>query len=567
MSRSRSALLGPLMALALPALLILGGGLAAASPAAAEGKSIIVLDGSGSMWGQIGGRPKLEIAREALGEVLNSIPAETELGLMAYGHREKGSCEDIEMMVPPAAGTAAAIADAAGSMRFLGKTPLSEAVRRAAAELRSTEEKATVILITDGIETCNADPCALGRELEASGVDFTAHVVGFGLTQDEGRQVACLAENTGGRYIEAKDARTLVDALQSTVAEAQPVAAPEPAPPEPTPAPTPQVVEFNLAPVVRLAADGPAEAVDFPGSVEVYTRTADGSRGEMVAQQYGLRPMSVDPGSYVLVVDQDEVMAETEVTVTADATAQPELVLNAGYLTLRPVTEAGGDVVDGSSVTLRSSDREVFHYGEATRLLPAGAYDYVVAIGNGTIQGQVTVEAGKSVTQDAVVAVGVAVINTFYVPGMAMEDSGQWIEIFAAKTALDGSRKSINGGYGTGLEFTLPPGDYLAYARKDEAEAELPFTVRPNERAEVAVVLNAGVLAVSAPGARSIELFAAAPAIDGSRKSIRFEYGETINLTFPPGAYLAVADYEAGPREAPATVAAGERTEVTIAAP
>ena len=125
-------------------------------------------------------------------------------------------------MVPPAAGTAQAITDAANAMKFLGKTPLTEVVRLAAAELKSTEEKATVILITDGIETCEADPCALGAELEASGVDFTAHVVGFGLTAEEGATVACLAENTGGKYIEAKDAGSLVDALKTTVAVAEP---------------------------------------------------------------------------------------------------------------------------------------------------------------------------------------------------------------------------------------------------------------------------------------------------------------------------------------------------------
>ena len=177
-----------------------------ADPVLAEGQSIIVLDASGSMWGQIEGRPKLEIAREALGSVLAEMPPETEMGLMAYGHREKGSCSDIELVVAPAPGTAEAITSAANAMKFLGKTPLTEAVRQAAVELKSTEAKATVILITDGIETCEADPCALGAELEASGVDFTAHVVGFGLTAEEGATVACLAENTGGRYIEAKDA-------------------------------------------------------------------------------------------------------------------------------------------------------------------------------------------------------------------------------------------------------------------------------------------------------------------------------------------------------------------------
>lgn len=101
--------------------------------AGAEGRSIIVLDASGSMWGQIGGRPKLDIAREALAEVLGDLPAGSEVGLMAYGHREKGSCEDIELLVPPGPGTGPAIAAAANALQFKGKTPLTEAVRRAAA--------------------------------------------------------------------------------------------------------------------------------------------------------------------------------------------------------------------------------------------------------------------------------------------------------------------------------------------------------------------------------------------------------------------------------------------------
>ncbi len=159
--------------------------------AAAADRAIIVLDASGSMWGQIDGTPKLEIARQTLRSVLQTLPADLELGLMAYGHREKGNCEDIELIVPPAAGTGAAIVAAADGMKFLGKTPLTAAVRQAAEALRYTEDKATVVLITDGLETCNADPCAVGNELEQSGVDFTAHVVGFGLSEEEGRQVAC----------------------------------------------------------------------------------------------------------------------------------------------------------------------------------------------------------------------------------------------------------------------------------------------------------------------------------------------------------------------------------------
>jgi len=185
--------------------------------ALAEGPMIIVMDGSGSMWGQIDGRAKLEIARDTVADVLDGLPADRALGLLAYGHREKGNCDDIELIVAPQANSSPAILSAVRSMRFLGKTPLTQAVRQAAEALRYTEQAASVVLVTDGLETCEADPCALGTELAELGLKFTAHVVGFGLTEQEGAAVACLAENTGGLYIQAKNAKGLADALDATL--------------------------------------------------------------------------------------------------------------------------------------------------------------------------------------------------------------------------------------------------------------------------------------------------------------------------------------------------------------
>lgn len=243
-----------------------------ASPAAAQTTTMIVMDGSGSMWGQIDGRPKLEIARETAAEALAGLPEGRVLGLMAYGHRRRGDCSDIELLVPPAAGGAATILEAVNAMRFQGKTPLTEAVRQAAAALRSTEAPATVVLVTDGIETCEADPCALAAELEASGVDFTAHVIGFGLTRDEGAAVACIAENTGGRYLQASDAEALTEALAQTVGGAE--TPPAQAPPEPEPPEESRhfpgavwMPGFSIGPTGRsFGPDSPDPAAfDFPG--------------------------------------------------------------------------------------------------------------------------------------------------------------------------------------------------------------------------------------------------------------------------------------------------------------
>ena len=96
-----------------------------ALPAMAAGKTIIVLDGSGSMWGQIDGTTKIEIARDTLRKVMGTLPQDTELGLVAYGHREKGSCSDIEIAISPATGTAGAVADFADNLNPKGKTPLT----------------------------------------------------------------------------------------------------------------------------------------------------------------------------------------------------------------------------------------------------------------------------------------------------------------------------------------------------------------------------------------------------------------------------------------------------------
>ena len=87
------------------------------------------------MWGQIDGRPKLEIAREAVADVVTRLPAEQELGLIAYGHRSKGNCGDIELLVPP--GNVEALTD--GLLAHFGDR--ARARRQAKAARRAAESR------------------------------------------------------------------------------------------------------------------------------------------------------------------------------------------------------------------------------------------------------------------------------------------------------------------------------------------------------------------------------------------------------------------------------------------
>ncbi len=201
------------------------------APAAPSGpgSAMLVLDASGSMWGQIDGKTKIEIAREAVGAMLQSWPRNQQLGLMAYGHRSKGNCADIEVLKAPATVDVAAMQQTVNALQPKGMTPISASVRMAAEQLKFSERKATVILVSDGEETCHADPCALGAELEKLGVDFTAHVVGFDIDKNPKAkaQLQCLASSTGGRYLDAKDAGELNKALRE-VTQAPPAAPAKP---------------------------------------------------------------------------------------------------------------------------------------------------------------------------------------------------------------------------------------------------------------------------------------------------------------------------------------------------
>lgn len=201
--------------------------LALAPPTLAQERqnTILVLDASGSMWGQIDGVNKITIAREVVADILAEFPADQNLGFVAFGHRERGQCSDIQTLVPPAPGSADQIIGIVEALNPRGMTPMTDAVIAAAQALRHTEQAATVILVSDGIETCNPDPCAAARALEAAGVDFTAHVIGFDVSGEAEAlmQMQCIAEETGGRFLTADNAQELSQALREVTATLMPV--------------------------------------------------------------------------------------------------------------------------------------------------------------------------------------------------------------------------------------------------------------------------------------------------------------------------------------------------------
>lgn len=204
------------------------------APARAEGNLFYILDGSGSMWAEFEGRTRIEVARDLLSDRLPKWQAEnTNIGLIAYGHNRKGDCTDIEVLVELGPAQPEALEQAIRSISPKGKTPIAASIDLVAQRLRTSEDSAHVILVSDGLETCHPDPCGSVRRLRALGIAFTMDVVGFDVTEEERAQLQCLAKEAGGTYFSAASAPEAIQALEEgekNVADAMqlvPIAPPE----------------------------------------------------------------------------------------------------------------------------------------------------------------------------------------------------------------------------------------------------------------------------------------------------------------------------------------------------
>ncbi|WP_316364708.1 VWA domain-containing protein [Candidatus Thiodiazotropha sp. CDECU1] len=187
------------------------------SPETVGKNRLFILDGSGSMWGQIDNRSKIEIAKDVMKKMVGTLSAQDQLGLLVYGHRRKGDCNDVELVYPMAGINHSAMSQQIDAIQPKGKTPITESVEQAVDLVRTLEDEAEIVLVSDGLETCKRDPCEAVKQAKQAGVRFRLHVVGFDLKKEETAQLKCMAEAGGGRYVLAKNAHELNSGIEEVV--------------------------------------------------------------------------------------------------------------------------------------------------------------------------------------------------------------------------------------------------------------------------------------------------------------------------------------------------------------
>jgi Ca-activated chloride channel family protein len=185
---------------------------------------LILIDSSYSMKDKLGeGEPKMISAKRVLESTLARIPPDVNIGLRVFGQGYSGSpeidCQQSSLLVSIGNGNRRSIIEQVRQLRPFGLTPLTFALMQAERDLRRANGQKTIILISDGAETCGGDPCEYISRLHRLGVNIKVDIVGLGLRRerDARGQLNCIAEHSGGKYYDANSAAELADSISHMV--------------------------------------------------------------------------------------------------------------------------------------------------------------------------------------------------------------------------------------------------------------------------------------------------------------------------------------------------------------
>ncbi|MGY1944137.1 vWA domain-containing protein [Nocardia asiatica] len=189
--------------------------------------TMLILDASGSMRRPDSAGTMMDAAKNAVRAFVAAAPAESKVGLMAYGTEtgnteadKSAGCRDVHLLRRADPLDQAALTAAVDGIQARGWTPMGPALRQAADSLPGSGPR-SIVLISDGEDTCAPpDACEIAREVKQRGIELVMHAIGFAVDAAARAQLTCMAQATGGTYTDAADGRALERVLPRVSAAA-----------------------------------------------------------------------------------------------------------------------------------------------------------------------------------------------------------------------------------------------------------------------------------------------------------------------------------------------------------
>ncbi len=171
-----------------------------------KSRLLFVLDGSGSMRAEWNGESRWEMAKKVMGEIIDSLKvnSKVEIGLRVYGHqfdRNLKNCQDSKLEIGFAPNNHKAVVDRLASITPQGTTPIAYSLEQAANDFPpNSDTRNIIVMITDGIESCEGDPCAISQGLQKNSVYLRPFIVGLGMEEQAIPYFGCM-----GKFYNALD--------------------------------------------------------------------------------------------------------------------------------------------------------------------------------------------------------------------------------------------------------------------------------------------------------------------------------------------------------------------------
>ncbi len=462
---------------------------------------ILTIDASGSMWGRVGGQPKYIIVRSALTDALDKLKTPLNFGLVSYGHRYKRNCQDVELLMPASSYDVAGFRNILKNLTPRGRTPISTALERADKALGQKNRPGTIILLSDGLENCNRDPCAVAGILKNERPELKVHVLGLGLNPRDLNSLKCIADKTGGTIENTVSQTELTVALKRLfIRIGQPVI------------PEPQIVDKpaeKVKPGLRLKAIFAGAGKEIRDGMQWVILDKEPSaerKANVIARSDEAQPIfELKPGPYFVIAKYGLVTVGRAVTVKRDDSTNETIPIRAGSLRIQTVAHEGGELLSNVSYRIYSLEldtgRKIKPIARTTGTsasfqVPVGTYRIIAEKDLARVERAITIRPGQLLDLSLVLNVGTMALSaTDSQNGRPLKKVFYFVHETDPDTLREG-REVIRTGASTPA-FDLPAGNYIVRVEHGYATTQKRITVHPGKITRKSIVMDSAELALS----------------------------------------------------------------------
>ncbi len=413
--------------------------------------------------------------------------------------------------------------------------------------------------------------------MEAQGIDFVTHVIGFNVDKATDAQLSCVAEATGGKYFSAKNAKALNDAMKTVVHTVQKVE------PKPKPKPKPKPAsKYNLRikafeteggkqveayhKIYRPIDEDNSKKIDFCSS---YTQSACKKR--------------LPVGEYFLISTYNKFTVKTPFTITAGKYTDVNVIMGqTGKVKIKAFETEGGKQVEAYHKIYRPIDEDnskkidfcsSYTQSACKMRLPVGEYFLISTYNKFTVRTPFTITAGKYTDVNAIMGqTGKVKIKAFETEGGKQVEA--YHKIYRPIDEDNSKKIDFCSSYTqSACKMRLPVGEYFLISTYNKFTVKTPFTITAGKYTDVNAIMGqtgkVKIKAFETEGGKQVEAYHKIyrPIDEDNSKKIDFCSSYTQSACkkrLPVGEYFLISKYVDLKLKTPFTITADKTTEVII---